>query len=139
MTAITDTAGSVKSSDALLRLAMRVDAVVVGVAGIVLLAAAGWFAEVTGLPIAVEYGIGVSSVAYGVAVLALASIDRVRPAGIGTVVANALCTVIAVVAAVTMSLTAAGTVVVIGMGLYTAVMAEWQFVGVRRASTIRNR
>ena len=86
----------------------------------------------TGLPVAVEYGIGIFSVAYGIAVLALAGIERVRPAGIGTSVANAVCTVVAVVAAVTMSLTAAGVVLIIGAGLYTAVMAEWQFVGVRR-------
>ncbi|MBU8813550.1 hypothetical protein [Mycolicibacterium goodii] len=132
MTAITTTARSAKTSDSLLRLAMRVDAVLVGITGIVLLAAAGWFAELTGLPVAVEYGVGIFSVAYGIAVLVLAAIERVRPAGIGTVIANALCTVLAVVAVVTMSLTAAGVVLVIGMGLYTAVMAEWQFVGVRR-------
>ncbi|AKS32868.1 hypothetical protein [Mycolicibacterium goodii] len=132
MTAITTTAGSAKTSDALLRLAMRADAVIVGITGIALLAAAGWFSELTGLPVAVEYGVGIFSVAYGIAVFALAAVERVRPAGIGTVIANALCTVIAVVAAVAMSLTAAGVVLVIGTGLYTAVMAEWQFVGVRR-------
>lgn len=132
MTAITTTARSVKTSDSLLRLAMRTDAVLVGITGIALLAATGWFSELTGLPVAVEYGIGIFSVAYGIAVLALAAIERVRPAGIGTSIANAVCTVVAVAAAVTMSLTAAGVVLVIGAGLYTAVMAEWQFVGVRR-------
>jgi len=132
MTAITKTAGTVRTSEALLRLAMRTDAVLVGISGIALLAAPRWFSELTGLPVAVEYGIGIFSVAYGIAVLALAGIERVRPAGIGTSVANAVCTVIAVVAAVTMSLTAAGVVILIGTGLYTAVMAEWQFVGARR-------
>lgn len=132
MTAITTTARSAKTSDSLLRLAMRTDAVLVGITGIALLAATGWFSELTGLPVAVEYGIGIFSVAYGIAVLALAAIERVRPAGIGTSIANALCTIVAVVAAVTMSLTAAGVVLLIGAGLYTAVMAEWQFVGVRR-------
>ena len=65
-------------------------------------------------------------------VFALAAIERVRPAGVGTVIANALCTVIALVAVFTMSLTTAGVVIVIAAGIYTAVMAEWQYVGVRR-------
>ncbi|MCV7289301.1 hypothetical protein H7J87_28635 [Mycolicibacterium wolinskyi] len=130
MTAIT--ARSATGTDSLLRLAMRVDAVFVGISGIALLAAAGWFSELTGLPKSVEYGVGIFSVVYGVVVFALAAIEHVRPAGIGTVIANALCTVIAIVAVLTMSLTAAGVVLVIGTGIYTAVMAEWQYVGVRR-------
>lgn len=131
MTAIT-TPRTASASDTLLRLAMRLDATCVGVAGIVLLATAGWFAEFTGLPKSVEYGVGVFSVVYGVVVFALAAIERVRPAGIGTVVANALCTVIAVAAVLTMTVTPAGGVVLVASGIYTAVMAELQFVGVRR-------
>lgn len=131
MTAIT-TARTASASDTLLRLAMRVDAIVVGITGIVLLATAGWFSDLTGLPKSIEYGVGVFSVGYGVVVFALAAIDRVRPAGIGTAVANALCTVIAVAAVLTMTLTTAGGVIVIATGIYTAVMAEWQFIGARR-------
>ena len=127
MTAITAT-----RTDSLLRMAMRVDAICVGITGIALLAAAGWFSEYTGLAKPVEYGIGIFSVGYGVVVFALAAIERVRPAGVGTVIANALCTVIALVAVFTMSLTTAGVVIVIAAGIYTAVMAEWQYVGVRR-------
>lgn len=131
MTAIT-TPRTFVASDSLLRLAMRLDAICVGIAGIALLAAAGWFSELTGLPKSVEYGVGVFSVVYGVVVFALAAIERVRPAGIGTVVANALCTVIAVAAVLTTTVTTAGGVVLIACGIYTAVMAELQFVGVRR-------
>jgi hypothetical protein len=131
MTAITTPRTSV-ASDSLLRLAMRADAICVGIAGIALLAAAGWFSELTGLPKSVEYGVGVFSVVYGIVVFALAAIAHVRPAGIGTVVANAVCTVIAVVAVLTMTVTTAGGVVLIASGIYTAVMAELQFVGVRR-------
>ena len=127
MTAITAT-----RTDSLLRMAMRVDAICVGLTGIALLAAAGWFSEYTGLAKPVEYGIGIFSVGYGVVVFALAAIERVRPAGVGTVIANALCTVIALVAVFTMSLTTAGVVIVIAAGIYTAVMAEWQYVGGRR-------
>ncbi|MDH6197722.1 hypothetical protein M2272_004377 [Mycobacterium frederiksbergense] len=129
MTAITTTR---TATDALLRLAMRVDAVLVAIAGIVLLAAAGWFSELTGLATSVGYGVGIFSVVYGIAVFALAAIERVRPAGIGTAIANATCTVIALAAVFTMELTTAGVVVVILTGIYTLVMAEWQYVGVRR-------
>lgn len=134
MSAITATgsAGTRNSTDSLLRLAMRLDAVLVGISGIALLAAAGWFADLTGLPRSVEYGVGVFSVLYGIAVFALAGIERVRPAGIGTVIANAACTVIALAAVFTMSLTTAGVVFLIGTGIYTLAMAELQYVGVRR-------
>ncbi|OBG83508.1 hypothetical protein A5699_03875 [Mycobacterium sp. E802] len=129
MSAITATQ---TQTDSLLRLAMRLDAVLVGISGIALLAAAGWFADLTGLPTSVEYGVGIFSVVYGIAVFALAGIERVRPAGIGTVIANAACTVIALAAVFTMTLTTAGVVVVIVTGLYTLVMAELQYVGVKR-------
>ena len=134
MSAITasGSVGTGNRADSLLRLAMRVDAVCVGAAGIALLAAAGWFAALTGLPTAVEYGVGIFSVAYGITVFVLAGIQRVRPAGIGTVIANAACTVIALAAVFTMSLTTAGVVVVTAAGVYTLAMAEWQYVGVRR-------
>lgn len=131
MTAIS-TPRTASASDSLLRLAMRVDAIFVGITGVILLAAAGWFSDLTGLPKSIEYGVGIFSVGYGIVVFALAAMDRVRPAGIGTAVANALCTVIAVAAVLTMTLTTAGGVIVIATGIYTAVMAEWQFIGVRR-------
>jgi hypothetical protein len=134
MTAITATgsAGTRRGADSLLRLAMRLDAVLVGICGLVLLAAADWSADLTGLPKSVEYGVGIFSVVYGIAVFALAGIERVRPAGIATVIANAVCTVIALVAVFTMTMTTAGVVVVIGTGIYTLAMAELQYVGVRR-------
>ena len=127
MTAIAATA-----TDTLLRFAMRLDALCVGVSGVALLAEAGWFSDLTGLPISVEYGVGVFSVLYGVVVFMLGAIERVRPAGIATVVANAVCTVVALVAVFTFDLTTAGVVAVIATGVYTLVMAELQYVGVRR-------
>ena len=120
--------------DAFLRLAMRADALIVGIAGVGLLAAAGWAADITGLPLAVERGVGIFSVVYGVVVIALAAVERVRPGGIGTVIANLVCTVIAVVVVVAgvFPLTGIGVAAVIGTGLYTLVMAELQYVGLRR-------
>lgn len=122
------------SADSFLRLAMRADAIIVFVAGVALLAAAGWFADLTGLPRSVEVGVGVFSVVYGVVVIALAALDRVRPGGIGTIVANLVCTVIAVavVLAGVFDLTGIGIALVLGTGLYTLVMAELQYVGVRK-------
>ncbi len=120
--------------DALLRLAMRADAIVVGVVGVVLLAAAGRAAELTGLPSAIELGVAVFSVVYGVVVLALAAVDNVRPGGIATAIANAVCTVIAAAVLLTgmFPLTGVGTAAVIVVGLYTLAMAELQYIGVRR-------
>jgi len=73
-------------------------------------------------------------VVYGVVVIALAAVERVRPGGIGTVIANLVCTVIAVVVVVAgvFPLTGIGVAAVIGTGLYTLVMAELQYVGLRR-------
>lgn len=120
--------------DALLRLAMRADAIIVGVVGVVLLAAAGWVADLTGLPQSVELGVGVFSVVYGVVVLALAAVDQVRPGGIAVVIANLVCTAIAAVVLLTgmFPLTGVGTAAVIVTGLYTLAMAELQYIGVRR-------
>jgi uncharacterized membrane protein len=133
MTAITS-ARQATASDSLLRLAMRIDAIIVGLAGIALLAAAAPLSEFTGIPRSVEYGVGVFSVGYGILVFALAGLKRVRPAGIGTVIANAVCTVLAIVVVVAglLPLTTAGVVLVIATGVYTAVFAELQYAGVRR-------
>ena len=133
MSAITAPAVSTRP-DAFLRLAMRADAVIVGVIGVALLAGANWAADVTGLPVAVEHGVGVFSVVYGVVVLALAALDRVRPGGIATVVANLVCTVIAAAVILTgmFPLTGVGIAAVVVTGLYTLVMAELQYVGLRR-------
>jgi hypothetical protein len=133
MSAITAPAVSTRP-DAFLRLAMRADAVIVGVIGVALLAGANWAADVTGLPVAVEHGVGVFSVVYGVVVLALAALDRVRPGGIATVVANLVCTVIAAAVILTgmFPLTGIGIAAVVVTGLYTLVMAELQYVGLRR-------
>ena len=133
MSAITAPSVSTRT-DAFLRLAMRADAVIVGVIGVALLAGANWAAGITGLPVAVEHGVGVFSVVYGVVVLALAALDRVRPGGIATVVANLVCTVIAAAVILTgmFPLTGIGIAAVVVTGLYTLVMAELQYVGLRR-------
>ncbi len=133
MSAITAPAVTTRP-DAFLRLAMRADAIIVGVLGVALLAAADWAAQASGLPRSVEIGVGVFSVVYGVVVLALAALQNVRPGGIGTVIANLACTVIAVAVVLTgmFPLTGLGIAAVLVTGLYTLVMAELQYVGLRR-------
>ena len=131
MTALSSTR---TSSDSLLRLAMRADAVLSGLFGVALIAAAGWFSDLTGLPTAALYGAGAAFVVYATVVFLAAGLDRVRPAGIATVVANLLFTVAAVlvVLARPVDLTTAGVVAVLAGGVYTLVFADLQYLGLRR-------
>ncbi|HTY27082.1 MAG TPA: hypothetical protein VMD51_02910 [Mycobacterium sp.] len=121
-------------SDSLLRLAMRADAVLSGLCGIALIAAAGWFSELTGLPKASVYGAGAAFVVYAAVVFLAAGLERVRTAGIATAIANLLFTVAALVVVLDRpaDLTTAGVVALLGSGVYTLVFADLQYLGVRR-------
>jgi hypothetical protein len=59
---------STTRSDSLLRLAMRADAVLSGLCGIALIAAARPLVGFTGLPKGVEYGVGAAFVVYATVV-----------------------------------------------------------------------
>lgn len=123
-----------ESKDSLLRFAMRLDAIVVGVLGIALVAAAGAISTLTGIPKPTDYVIGIGSIVYGLVVYGLAALSSVRAAGIGTVIANfvgAVFTVVVVLADLA-PLTTAGIVVVLATGVYMALIAELQYQGVRR-------
>ena len=132
MTAIT--APTTGARDGLLRFAMRLDAVLVGIVGIPFVAAGSWLSSLTGVPAAVEYGLGVFFLVYGVAVYWLAGRERVRPGAIATIVANALFTVgfVAAEAAGIWPLTSWGVALLLGGALYTAAIGTVQFVGLRR-------
>ncbi len=132
MTAATLPATDTRSG--LLRFAMRLDAVLVGITGIPFVAAAGWLSSLTGIPVAVEYSLGVFFLAYGVVVYRLAGLDRVRPGAIATIAANALFTVGFVGAEVAgiWPLTGWGVGLLLGGALYTAVIGAVQYVGLRR-------
>jgi len=129
-----NTLSTATRSDSLLRLAMRADAVLSGLCGIALVAAAGPLSGFTGLPKSVEYGIGAAFVVYATVVFIAAGLERVRPAGIATAVANLLFTVPAVVVVLErpVALTTAGVVALLGGGVYTLVFADLQYLGVRR-------
>jgi hypothetical protein len=136
MTALSTTTATT-SSDSLLRLAMRADALLSGLCGIALIAAAGPLSGFTGFPKAAEYGVGAGFVVYGIVVFLAAGLARVRPAGIATLIANLLFTVAAVLVVVAGSaaLTTAGVVATLASGVYTLVFADLQYLGVRRIKT----
>src|SRR3954466_11496495 len=83
--------------DGLLRLAMRADAVITGVAGLAGIPVAGWLAQLAGTSTTLEYGMGEESIAYAGEVFGLAALPSVRCAGMGVIIANLLSTVAAVV------------------------------------------
>lgn len=133
MTAIT--AGrTATASDSLLRLAMRADAVLTGLAGIVGIPLAGWLANVSGTTTTIEYSLAAFFIGYGAVVLGLAALPELRWPGIAVITANWLYTVAAVVVVVTdvWSMTTVGTVLTLASGVYTLVFAELQYVGLRR-------
>jgi hypothetical protein len=120
--------------DAFLRLAMRADALISGATGVGLLLLAPQVAEVSGTTAAVEYATGAFFVGFGAIVLFLAARPAVRTSGLMLAIGNLLfsvLTVIVVLAGV-WPLTTTGIILVLGTGVYTLVMAELQYVGVRR-------
>jgi hypothetical protein len=121
--------------DGLLRLAMRADAAISGVAGLAGVPLAGYLATASGTTKAFEYGMAAFLISYGVLVFWLATLPSVRRAGMAVVLGNLLYTVAAVVLVLTdvYPLTATGVVVTLGSGIYTLFFAELQYQGWRRA------
>lgn len=128
MTTITTT------SDSLLRLAIRVDGVVVAALGGAMLAAARPLSSLTGLPIAVDIAAGLLCIAYGPIAFWLASRRRVRTPGLVVAALNAATTVgiVALVAAGLAPVSTAAGALALAIGLYTAVIGGVQYLGVRR-------
>jgi hypothetical protein len=133
MTAITSRRLT-ESTDSLLRFAMRADAVITGLAGIVGIPLAGWLAELSGTTTAFEYSMSAFFIAYGVVVFGLAALPSVRRAGLGVIIANLLYAVaaVALVIADVFPLTTTGVVLTLATGVYTLVFAELQYQGWRR-------
>jgi hypothetical protein len=122
------------STDSLLRFAMRVDATLTGLAGLLIAAAADPLSSSTGLSSLTEYGVGAFFVLYGLVVFSLAAAPDLRRAGIGVVIANVLFTVAAVVLVATdaLPLTSTGVTATLAGGVYTALIGYLQYLGVRR-------
>lgn len=103
-----------------------------GLCGVVLMAAAGPISGSTGFSKTAEFAIGAVFVVYAVVVFLAAGLQRVRPAGIATAIANLVFTAAAVVAVLELDLTTAGVVLTLASGVYTLVFADLQYLGVRR-------
>ena len=82
-----------ESTDALLRFAMRADAVLSGLAGVAGLPLAGWLAELSGTTTTTEYAMAAFFIGYGVVVFGLATLPKVATAGTVVIAANLLYTV----------------------------------------------
>jgi len=121
--------------DGFLRLAMRADAAITGLAGLAGIPLAGWLSQLSGTTKTFEYGMAAFFIAYGVVVFGLAALPSVRRAGLGVVAANLLFTVatLALVLADVFPLTATGVVLTLASGVYTLFFAELQYQGWRRA------
>jgi hypothetical protein len=136
MTAVTGLASRplADSTDSLLRFAMRLDATVTGLAGLMIAAAADPLSSLTGLSSIAAYGLGAFFVLYGLVVFVLAAAPDLRRAGIGLVIANVAFTVAAVVvvAADALPLTSTGIAASLASGVYTALIGYLQYLGVRR-------
>jgi hypothetical protein len=120
------------STDSLLRFAMRADATLTGLMGLVAAFFADPLSSVTGLSSGQEYSMGAFFVLYGLAVFSLAALPNPRRVGIGVVVANIVYTLAAVVAAQAVPMTTTGVAATLASGVYTAVFAGLQYLGVRR-------
>ncbi|MGA3252765.1 MAG: hypothetical protein ABSD32_01185 [Mycobacterium sp.] len=120
------------STDSLLRFAMRADATLTGLMGLVAAFFADPLSSVSGLSSGQEYSMGAFFVLYGLAVFSLAALPNPRRVGIGVVVANIVYILAAVVAAEAVPMTTTGVAATLASGVYTAVFAGLQYLGVRR-------
>lgn len=134
MTATAAGSPRLRTDDAPLRLALRLDAVPTGVMGLAVAVFAGPLASLSGLTPTVTFVVGTALVLYGAVVFALARLREVRTAGIGVIVANLACTVGAVVVVVAglAPLTGIGIAAALACAAYTAFFAGLQYFGVRR-------
>ncbi len=122
------------SNDSFLRFALRLDATCSGLMGLAGIPLAGWIAEISGTPIAFEYTVSAFFIAFAIGVFVLAARPSVRQAGIVIAVGNVLYAVAALVMVLAgvFPLTTTGVVLTLATGVYTLVMAELQYQGVRR-------
>ncbi|OSC38390.1 hypothetical protein [Mycobacterium decipiens] len=120
------------STDSLLRFAMRADATLTGLMGLIVAVAADPISSLTGLTSGQEYSIGAFFVLYGLAVFSLAALPNLRRAGIAVIAGNIVYTVAAIVAAELVPMTAAGVAATLASGVFTAAFAGLQYLGVRR-------
>jgi hypothetical protein len=123
-----------QSNDSFLRFALRLDATCSALMGIGVVALAGWVAERSGTTVAFEYAVGAFFIAFAIGVFIFAARPSVKQTGIVIAAGNVFYTVLSVVfvLADVFPLTTFGVVATLATGVYTLVMAELQYQGVRR-------
>ena len=132
MTTIATSATTAK--DSFLRFALRLDAVCSGVMGVVGVALAPTLARWSGTTTAFEYALSGFFVVFGLTVFGLSMRKAVRETGIVIAIGNvaySVATVVFVLSGV-MPLTTVGIVLTLATGVYTLVLADLQYLGVRR-------
>ncbi len=120
--------------DSLLRFALRADATLTGLVGLILAATAEPLSASTGLTAAQEFGLGAAFVLYGFAVFGLSALASMRNVGIGVAVGNVVFTVaaVAVVVTGTPQMTGLGVTLTLATAAFTAFFAWLQYLGARR-------
>jgi hypothetical protein len=123
------------STDSLLRFAVRADATLTGLFGLVLAFLADPLSSLTGLTSFQDYAMGAVFVFYGLVVFSLGAMPELRGVGIGVLVANVVFTLASIVAAEALPLTITGAALTLAGGAYTAGFAGLQYLGLRRLET----
>nr|WP_090280745.1 hypothetical protein [Mycolicibacterium komanii]CRL76933.1 hypothetical protein CPGR_04656 [Mycolicibacterium komanii] len=123
-----------ESNDSFLRFALRADAIASGLMGLAGVVLAGWLADISGTSIAFEYAVSAVFIAFAIGVFAFAAMPSVKATGMVIAVGNVAYTVATVVfvLADVFPLTTTGVVLTLATGVYTLVMAELQYQGIRR-------
>lgn len=127
--------GQVARAGRLVSLAVRLDAAATGALAVVLLAAAPFVDGLVGIATPLLYGFGALLLAYAL-VLELAVARQPRPALVWEVILLNVLWVAASVAVVltdALTLTTFGTVVVLAQAAAVAVLADLQYLALRRA------
>ncbi|MEB4211989.1 hypothetical protein [Mycobacterium sp. 94-17] len=120
------------STDSLLRFAVRADATLTGLCGLVIAFFADPIASLTGLTSFQEYGVGAFFVLAGLLVFSLGALPQLRRVGVSVMVANVAFTLVSIVAAAALPLTLTGVALTLAAGGYTAAFAALQYLGLRR-------
>lgn len=123
------------STDSLLRFAVRADATLTGLFGLVLAFLADPLSSLTGLTSFQNYAMGAVFVFYGLVVFSLGAMPELRGVGMGVLVANVVFTLASIVAAEALPLTVTGVALTLAGGAYTAGFAGLQYLGLRRLET----
>jgi hypothetical protein len=119
-----------------LRLALGLDAIASGACGVLLLVGGQALADLLGMPTGLQWPLGVFLLAYAGALWLIETRPRVNTSAVQLVIAGNALWVVASVLAVALGwlpLTALGTALVLAQAAAVAVLADLEFIGLRRS------